>query len=53
MLVIKGDPVQMSCPVTPRLPDVSCFFSGMVVTLWVRADDVKVKGKSLNSSHLI
>ncbi|KAF4107577.1 hypothetical protein G5714_011941 [Onychostoma macrolepis] len=42
-LIIMGDPVQMSCPVSPRLPAVSCSSSGMTVTLWVQADDIKVK----------
>ncbi|XP_058647667.1 uncharacterized protein LOC131549471 [Onychostoma macrolepis] len=42
-LIIMGEPVQMSCPVSPRLPAVSCFSSGMMITLGIRADDVKVK----------
>uniref|UniRef100_A0A9J7Y1U3 Uncharacterized protein n=2 Tax=Cyprinus carpio TaxID=7962 RepID=A0A9J7Y1U3_CYPCA len=42
-LIIMGSPVQVSCPVSPPLPTVSCFSSGMIVKLCVRADDVKVK----------
>uniref|UniRef100_A0A8C1GDZ2 Early nodulin-75-like n=1 Tax=Cyprinus carpio TaxID=7962 RepID=A0A8C1GDZ2_CYPCA len=41
-LIIMGAPVQVSCPVSPLLPTVSCFSSGMIVKLGVRAD-VKVK----------
>nr|XP_003199520.4 uncharacterized protein LOC100537499 [Danio rerio]XP_021335457.1 uncharacterized protein LOC100537499 [Danio rerio] len=42
-LIIMGAPVQMSCPVSPRLPVVSCTSSGMIVSFGVRADDVLVK----------
>uniref|UniRef100_A0A8C1YX54 Zona pellucida sperm-binding protein 1/4 Ig-like domain-containing protein n=1 Tax=Cyprinus carpio TaxID=7962 RepID=A0A8C1YX54_CYPCA len=42
-LIIMGAPVQMSCPVSPPLPTVSCFSSGMIVKFGVRADYVKVK----------
>ncbi|XP_059385343.1 uncharacterized protein LOC132119423 isoform X2 [Carassius carassius] len=42
-LIIMGNPVQVSCPVNPPLPTVSCFSSGMIVKFCVRADDVKVK----------
>ncbi|KAK7153456.1 hypothetical protein R3I93_011388 [Phoxinus phoxinus] len=42
-LFIMGAPVQMSCPVSPPLPTVSCFPSGMIISLGVRADDVKVQ----------
>ncbi|XP_016096808.1 uncharacterized protein [Sinocyclocheilus grahami] len=42
-LIIMGAPVQMSCPVSPLLPTVSCFSSSMIVKFGVRADDVKVK----------
>uniref|UniRef100_A0A673NJ50 Uncharacterized LOC107729406 n=1 Tax=Sinocyclocheilus rhinocerous TaxID=307959 RepID=A0A673NJ50_9TELE len=42
-LIIMGAPVQMSCPVSPLLPSVTCFSSGMIVTLGIRADYVKVK----------
>uniref|UniRef100_A0A673KXH0 Uncharacterized LOC107746888 n=2 Tax=Sinocyclocheilus rhinocerous TaxID=307959 RepID=A0A673KXH0_9TELE len=42
-LIIMGAPVQASCPVSRRLPTVSCFSSGMIVTLGIRADYVKVK----------
>ncbi|XP_056108604.1 uncharacterized protein LOC130086567 [Rhinichthys klamathensis goyatoka] len=52
-LFIMGAPVQMSCPVSPPLPTVSCFPSGMIISLAVRADNVKVQGKSLNSLSLI
>jgi len=48
-----GAPVQMSCPVSPPLPTVSCFPSEMIISLAVRADNVKVQGKSLNSLSLI
>uniref|UniRef100_A0A671T558 Uncharacterized LOC107696829 n=1 Tax=Sinocyclocheilus anshuiensis TaxID=1608454 RepID=A0A671T558_9TELE len=42
-LLLMGAPVQMSCPVSSLLPSVICFSSGMVVTLGIRADYVKVK----------
>ncbi|KAK7127896.1 hypothetical protein R3I93_020466 [Phoxinus phoxinus] len=42
-LIIMGAPVQMSCPVSPPLPTVSCFPSGMIISLAVRADNVKVQ----------
>ncbi|XP_077059301.1 uncharacterized protein LOC143711555 [Siphateles boraxobius] len=42
-LFIMGAPVQMSCPVSPPLPAVSCFPSGMIISLAVRADNVKVQ----------
>ncbi|XP_073772713.1 uncharacterized protein isoform X1 [Danio rerio] len=42
-LIIMGAPVQMSCPVSPRLPVVSCTSSGMIVSFGVREDDVLVK----------
>ncbi|XP_051769229.1 uncharacterized protein LOC127522908 isoform X10 [Ctenopharyngodon idella] len=42
-LLIMGAPVQMSCPVSPRLPTVSCFPSSMTISLGVRVDDVQVK----------
>ncbi|XP_067287883.1 uncharacterized protein [Pseudorasbora parva] len=42
-LVVMGAPVQMSCPMSPRLPTVSCYPSGMIISLDVRADNVKVK----------
>ncbi|XP_050979340.1 proline-rich protein 36 [Labeo rohita] len=42
-LLIMGAPVQMSCPMSSRLPTVSCFSSGMTISLGVRADDVKIK----------
>ncbi|XP_052465996.1 uncharacterized protein LOC128022443 [Carassius gibelio] len=42
-LIIMGAPVQVSCPVSPPLPTVSCFSSGMIVKFGVRADEVKVK----------
>ncbi|XP_021335458.2 uncharacterized protein [Danio rerio] len=42
-LIIMGAPVQMSCPVSPRLPVVSCTSSGMIVSFGVRGDDVLVK----------
>uniref|UniRef100_A0A673JTZ9 Proline-rich protein 36-like n=1 Tax=Sinocyclocheilus rhinocerous TaxID=307959 RepID=A0A673JTZ9_9TELE len=42
-LIIMGAPVQLSCPVSPLLPTVSCFSSGMIVKFGIRADDVKVK----------
>ncbi|XP_067287629.1 uncharacterized protein [Pseudorasbora parva] len=42
-LIVMGAPVQMSCPMSPRLPTVSCYPSGMIISLDVRADDVKVK----------
>ncbi|XP_016416713.1 uncharacterized protein LOC107746895 [Sinocyclocheilus rhinocerous] len=42
-LLIMGAPVQVSCPVSPLLPTVTCFSSGMIVKFGVRADDVKVK----------
>jgi len=38
--------MQMSCPVSPPLPTVSCSPSGMMISLGVRPDDVKVKGES-------
>ncbi|KAK2874351.1 hypothetical protein Q8A67_021504 [Cirrhinus molitorella] len=41
-LLIMGAPVQMSCLMSPRLPAVSCFPSGMIISLGVRAD-VKIK----------
>uniref|UniRef100_A0A8C2E4S2 Uncharacterized protein n=1 Tax=Cyprinus carpio TaxID=7962 RepID=A0A8C2E4S2_CYPCA len=31
-LIIMGSPVQVSCPVSPPLPTVSCFSSGMITT---------------------
>ncbi|XP_016299204.1 36.4 kDa proline-rich protein-like [Sinocyclocheilus anshuiensis] len=37
-----GAPVRMSCPVSPRLSTVSCLSTGMIATLGVRADVVKV-----------
>ncbi|XP_016381628.1 proline-rich protein 36-like isoform X2 [Sinocyclocheilus rhinocerous] len=43
-LIIMGAPVQLSCPVSPLLPTVSCFSSGMIVKFGIRADDVKVDG---------
>ncbi|XP_026076699.1 mucin-2-like [Carassius auratus] len=42
-LIIMGAPVQMSCPVGPLLPTVSCFSFGMIVTLGIRADYIKIK----------
>ncbi|XP_067287920.1 uncharacterized protein [Pseudorasbora parva] len=42
-LVVMGAPVQMSCPMSPRLPTVSCYPSGMIISLDVRVDDIKVK----------
>ncbi|XP_051532443.1 uncharacterized protein LOC127428259 isoform X3 [Myxocyprinus asiaticus] len=42
-LIIMGAPVQMSCPVTPTLPTVSCFPTGMVISLGARADTVQIK----------
>ncbi|XP_065098190.1 uncharacterized protein [Paramisgurnus dabryanus] len=43
-LVILGATVQMSCPMNPpALPKVSCFPSGMVVSLGQSADTVKIK----------
>ncbi|XP_073681614.1 uncharacterized protein [Garra rufa] len=42
-LIIMGAPVQMSCPMSPRHPTVSCFSSGMIISFDVRADDVKIK----------
>ncbi|XP_056324510.1 uncharacterized protein LOC130237555 [Danio aesculapii] len=42
-LIIMGAPVQMSCPVSPSLPVVSCTSSGMIISFGVRADDVLVK----------
>nr|XP_055040236.1 uncharacterized protein LOC129427639 [Misgurnus anguillicaudatus] len=43
-LLILGAPVQMSCPMTPpALPTVSCFPSGMVISLEQRSDIVKIK----------
>uniref|UniRef100_A0A8C1UHH9 Zona pellucida sperm-binding protein 1/4 Ig-like domain-containing protein n=1 Tax=Cyprinus carpio TaxID=7962 RepID=A0A8C1UHH9_CYPCA len=42
-LIIMGAPVQVSCPVRPLLPTVSCFSSGMIVKFGIRVDDVKVK----------
>ncbi|XP_039518872.1 uncharacterized protein LOC120473221 isoform X2 [Pimephales promelas] len=42
-LFIMGAPMQMSCPVSPPLPTVSCSPSGMMISLGVRPDDVKVK----------
>ncbi|XP_056107589.1 uncharacterized protein LOC130085701 [Rhinichthys klamathensis goyatoka] len=42
-LFIMGAPVQMSCPVSPRLPTVSCTPSGMIISLGVRPDHVKVQ----------
>ncbi|CAM4732376.1 unnamed protein product [Leuciscus chuanchicus] len=42
-LFIMGSPVQMSCPVSPPLPKVSCLPSGMIISLAVRADNVKVQ----------
>ncbi|XP_067287344.1 uncharacterized protein [Pseudorasbora parva] len=42
-LVVMGAPVQMSCPMSPRLPTVSCYPSGMIISLDVGAGDVKVK----------
>ncbi|XP_067287882.1 uncharacterized protein [Pseudorasbora parva] len=42
-LVVMGAPVQMSCPMSPRLPTVSCYPSGMIISLDGRADDVKIK----------
>ncbi|XP_073681612.1 uncharacterized protein [Garra rufa] len=42
-LIIMGAPVQISCPMSPRLPKVSCFPSGMIISFDVRADDVKIK----------
>ncbi|XP_016098078.1 proline-rich protein 36-like isoform X2 [Sinocyclocheilus grahami] len=42
-LIIMGAPVQMSCPVSSLLPSVTCFSSGMIVTLGIRADYVQVK----------
>ncbi|XP_051974133.1 uncharacterized protein LOC127637219 [Xyrauchen texanus] len=42
-LIIMGAPVQMSCPETLPLPTVSCFPSGMVISLGARADTVKIK----------
>lgn len=50
-LIIMGAPVRMSCPVSPRLPTVSCLSTGMIATLGIRADDVKVLGKFPNSLH--
>ncbi|TRY99232.1 hypothetical protein DNTS_031408 [Danionella cerebrum] len=43
-LIILGAPVQMSCPVSSRLPTVTCFSSSMSVSLGVRAEAVSVKG---------
>ncbi|XP_051526148.1 uncharacterized protein LOC127424752 [Myxocyprinus asiaticus] len=42
-LIIMEAPVQMSCPVTPSLPTVSCFPSGMVFSLGVRTDNVQIQ----------
>uniref|UniRef100_A0A672PNK5 ZP domain-containing protein n=1 Tax=Sinocyclocheilus grahami TaxID=75366 RepID=A0A672PNK5_SINGR len=42
-LIIMGAPVQMSCPVSSLLLSMTCFSSGMIVTLGIRADYVKVK----------
>ncbi|XP_059385346.1 uncharacterized protein LOC132119423 isoform X5 [Carassius carassius] len=42
-LIIMGAPVQMSCPVGPLLPTVSCLSFGMIVTLGIRADYIKIK----------
>ncbi|XP_055040237.2 uncharacterized protein [Misgurnus anguillicaudatus] len=43
-LLILGAPVQMSCPMTPpALPTVSCFPSGMVISLEQSSDIVKIK----------
>ncbi|CAM4732384.1 unnamed protein product [Leuciscus chuanchicus] len=42
-LFIMGSPVQMSCPLSPPLPKVSCLPSGMIISLAVRADNVKVQ----------
>nr|XP_055040238.1 uncharacterized protein LOC129427641 [Misgurnus anguillicaudatus] len=43
-LLILGAPVQMSCPMTPpALPTVSCFPSGMVISLEQISDIVKIK----------
>ncbi|XP_056324335.1 uncharacterized protein LOC130237425 isoform X2 [Danio aesculapii] len=42
-LIIMGAPVQMSCPVSPRLPVVSCTSSEMIISFGVRSDDVLVK----------
>ncbi|CAM4732368.1 unnamed protein product [Leuciscus chuanchicus] len=42
-LFVMGAPVQMSCPVSPPLPTVSCLPSGMIISLAVRADHVKVQ----------
>ncbi|XP_077094323.1 uncharacterized protein LOC143746398, partial [Siphateles boraxobius] len=48
-LFIMGAPVQMSCPVkmscppSRPLPTVSCSPTSMIISLGIRADDVKVK----------